>query len=67
MHAAEVPEGIRRPVLAAMQPGDTLWRQPALSGAKGPLAVLGIGRREVPIAWWLIGADGELIDAYWEE
>lgn len=67
VHAPEVPEGIRQAVLARMQPGDALWRCPRNSAPKGLFGVLGFGRRELVIEWWLLDAKGELMEAYWEE
>ena len=65
--APEVPHGIREAVQARLQPGDTFWRCPRSSAAQGPLGLFGIGRREVVIEWWLIDADGQLIETFWEE
>lgn len=62
-----VPETVRRAVLARMQPGDTLWRCPRASAPQGPLGLLGMGRRTTVIEWWLIDAQGDLIEAFWEQ
>lgn len=67
VHAAEVPAGIRQAVLARMAPGDTLWRCPRQSAPRGLFSVLGFGRRDLVIEWWLLDADGELIEAFWQE
>ncbi|MFT3780214.1 MAG: hypothetical protein QM772_18455 [Ottowia sp.] len=67
VHSPEVPEGIRQAVLARMRPGDVLWRCPSKSAPRGPLAAFGFGRRGVVIEWWLVAADGDLVEAYWEE
>jgi len=66
VYADEVPEGVRQEVLKLMQPGDTLWRCPSLSGPRGPSASPGIGQRDVVIEWWLLDANGELIEAFWQ-
>ena len=66
VHAPEVPEGIRQRVLQMMEPGDALWRCPRRGAPRGPLALLGIGRRDVVIEWWLESEQGELIGAFWE-
>lgn len=66
-HDAQVPAAIRQRVLALLQPGDTLWRCPRLSAPRGPLGIIGVGRRDVVIEWWLIGADGDLIEAFWQQ
>lgn len=63
VHAAEVPLSIRQAVLGLMSEGDALWRCPR----KGPAGLLGFGQRKPVIEWWLIGADGDLIEAFWEE
>ena len=67
-HSPEVPAGVRTKVLAIMQPGDQLWRCPRLTGKKTRLGLFGTTvRREATIEWWLLDADGELIEAFWEE
>lgn len=48
------------------QPGDQLWRCPRLSAPRGALGLLGVGPRDVVIEWWLLDAQGELIEAFWE-
>ena len=63
VYAADVPPAIRHSVLAQMEDGDALWRCPRLSGSRGRL---GFGRGTVIIEWWLISAEGELIEAFWE-
>jgi hypothetical protein len=30
------------------------------------LGLLGVGQRDVVIEWWLLDAQGELIEAFWE-
>lgn len=67
VHSPEVPPALRAAVLQRMQPGDQLWRCPRLGAPRGPLGVFGLGQRPVVIEWWLMGADGELIEAFWEE
>ena len=67
VHAGEVPERIRQAVLARMQPGDVLWRCPRRSAPRGPLGVLGFGRRDLVIEWWLESEEGDLVEVYWEE
>lgn len=66
LHSPEVPASIRAKVQAMAQPGDTLWRCPRLGAPRGLLGIVGIGRRDVMIEWWLMDAHGELIDAFWE-
>ena len=61
-----VPQSIRTRVLAMAQPGDQLWRCPRLSAPRGALGLLGVGPRDVVIEWWLLDAQGELIEAFWE-
>jgi len=49
------------------QQGDPPWRCPRLSAPRGALGLLGVGKREVVIEWWLLDAEGALIEAFWEE
>lgn len=67
LHSPEVPASIRARVQAMAQPGDQLWRCPRRSAPHGLLGVLGVGPRDAVIEWWLLDADGELIEALWEE
>ncbi len=67
VHNPVVPQSIRTRVLAMAQPGDQLWRCPRLSAPRGALGLLGLGPRDVVIEWWLLDAQGELIEAFWEE
>ena len=67
VHAAEVPPGVRQAALARMAPGDTLWRCPRLGPPRGALSLLGVGQQSTVIEWWLLDAEGELIEAFWEE
>ncbi|HQY39395.1 MAG TPA: hypothetical protein PLE21_07835 [Giesbergeria sp.] len=67
LHSPEVPPAVRAGVLALMQPGDQLWRCPRRSAPRGLLGVLGVGPRTVVTEWWLLDAQGELIEAFWEE
>lgn len=67
VHSPEVPPGIRAGVLRLMQPGDQLWRCPRLGAPRGLLGVLGVGPRDAVIEWWLMDAQGGLIEAFWEE
>ena len=62
-----IPAGIRAHVKSMMQTGDQLWRYDCLSAPRGPLGLLGLGRREVVTEWWLTDAHGELIDVFWLE
>ena len=62
----EVPPTIRAKVLAMAQPGDQLWRCPRRSAPRGLFSVLGVGPRDAVIEWWLLDAQGELIEAFWE-
>ncbi len=66
VHNHVVPQSIRTRVLAMAQPGDQLWRCPRLSAPRGALGLLGVGPRDVVIEWWLLDAQGELIEAFWE-
>ena len=66
VQSPEVPQSIRTRVLAMAQPGDQLWRCPRLSAPRGALGLLGVGPRDVVIEWWLLDAQGELIEACWE-
>ena len=66
MNSPEVPAPVRTRVLALAQPGDQLWRCPRLSAPRGVLGILGVGRRDVVIEWWLLDAHGGLIEAFWE-
>jgi hypothetical protein len=63
VHSPEVPPTIRDAVLALMKPGDTLWRCPCSTDRKRWFRA---SRGEVVIEWWLMGASGELIEAFWE-
>lgn len=65
-HSPEVPPSIRAKVLSMAQPGDQLWRCPRLSAPRGALGLLGVGPRDAVIECWLVDADGELIEAFWE-
>jgi hypothetical protein len=38
----------------------------ALPAPRGQLGILGVGQRDVVIEWWLLDAQGELIEAFWE-
>jgi hypothetical protein len=66
VHGPEVPPAIRAAALRLMQPGDQLWRCPRLSAPCGLLGVFGIGPRSVVIEWWLLDAQGNLIEAFWQ-
>mgnify|MGYP003614252463 FL=1 len=65
-HSPEVPPAVRAKVLAMAQPGDQLWRCPRRSAPRGLFSVLGVGPRDAVIEWWLLDAQGELIEAFWE-
>ena len=65
-HSPEVPHSFHTQVLAMAQPGDQLRRCPRLSAPRGVLGILGVGQRDVVIEWWLLDAQGELIEAFWE-
>lgn len=67
LDSPEVPASIRAEVQAMAQPGDTLWCCPRRSAPRGALGILGMGQRDVVIEWWLLDAQGDLIDAFWEE
>jgi hypothetical protein len=62
----EVPTSIRAKVAAMAQPGDQLWRCPRRGAPRGALGILGGGKRDVVIEWWLLDAQGDLIEAFWE-
>lgn len=64
VYSPEVPPAIRGAVLALKKPGDTLWRCPRSTGRKRWFRAR---QQAVAIEWWLIGADGELIEAFWEQ
>ena len=66
IYSPEVPPAIRTKVLTMAQPGDQLWRCPRLSAPRGALGLLGVGNRDVVIEWWLLDAQGELIEAFWK-
>ena len=66
VHSPEVPHSFHTQVLAMAQPGDQLRRCPRLSAPRGVLGILGVGQRDVVIEWWLLDAQGELIEAFWE-
>lgn len=66
MHSPQVPQDVRERVLSMAQPGDQLWRCPRLSAPRGLLGWAGLGPRDVVIEWWLLDAEGELIEAFWE-
>ena len=55
---------VRAAVLDLMCDGDTLVRCPRLAG---PTGLLGFGSRKQTIEWWLIDAEGELIEAFEEK
>ena len=63
----EVPPDIRREVLANLPPGGVLMRCPRRAPARGLAGLLGLGKDGVAIEWWLLDADGELIESYWIE
>ena len=65
-HSPEVPPTVRAKVLAMAQPGDQLWRCPRLAAPRGALGLLGVGPRDAVIEGWLLDAQGELIEAFWE-
>ena len=65
-HSPEVPPAVRAKVLTMAQPGDQLWRCPRRSAPRGLFSVLGVGPRDAVIEWWLLDAQGELIEAFWE-
>lgn len=66
LHSPEVPPAIRARVLAMAQPGGELWRCPRRSAPRGLLGIVGVGPRDAVIEWWLLDAQGALIDAFWE-
>ncbi|MDF1485119.1 hypothetical protein PY257_07980 [Ramlibacter sp. H39-3-26] len=55
---------MRQAVLALMQPGDQLWRCLRMSGRQG---LFGLGASHPIVEWWLVDADGELAQAFWEQ
>jgi hypothetical protein len=59
-----VPPAVRAGVLRRMQTGDQLWRCPRMSGPSG---LLGFGQGYPVIEWWLLSAEGDLIEAFWEQ
>ena len=64
VNSPEVAPALRKSILKIMQPGDQLWRCPRQGAGRG---LLGLGSRPVIIEWWLISAEGDLIEAFWEE
>jgi hypothetical protein len=56
----EVPANVRAAVLQRWQSGDSLWRCPRLSGRKSWFSA----KRTVIIEWWLLDANGDLIDGF---
>lgn len=62
--APEVPASVRGAALALMQPGDLLWRCPRRAAPQG---LFGMGPQSVVVEWWLVDAEGALIEAFWEE
>ena len=64
VNAPEVPPALRATVLRLMQPGDQLWRCPRRGGPRG---LFGLGQRQAVIEWWLVSAEGHLIETFWEE
>lgn len=66
VHSPEVPLGIRARVQVMAQQGDQFWRCPRWGAPRGALGLLGVGRRDAVIEWWLLDTDGELIEAFWE-
>ena len=66
VHSPEVPPSVRAKVLAMAQPGDQLWRCPRQSAPRRLFGILGAGKRDAVIEWWLLDAQGELIEAFWE-
>ncbi len=67
VNAPEVAPALRAKVLRLMQPGDQLWRCPRMGAPRGLFGVFGLGQRQPVIEWWLMSAEGELIEAFWEE
>lgn len=67
LHSPEVPPSIRAKAQALAQPGDQLWRCPRLSAPRGLLGVFGVGPRDAVIEWWLLDAQGGLVEAFWED
>lgn len=63
----EVPPALRAAVLRHMRPGDQLWRCPRMGAPRGLFGVFGLGQRQPVIEWWLMSAEGQLIEAFWEE
>ena len=67
VNSPEVPLKLRAAVLRLMQSGDQLWRCPRMGAPRGLFGVFGLGQRQPVIEWWLMSAEGELIEAFWEE
>jgi len=59
----QVPENVRAAVLRLWQPGDSLWRCPRLGRRKSWFS----SERKIVIEWWLLDANGEVIDAFWQK
>ena len=64
VNAPEVAPQLRAAVLQHMQPGDQLWRCPRRGAPRG---LFGLGQRQAVIEWWLVSAEGHLIEVFWEE
>ncbi len=62
-----LPPEVREKVQRDARPGDVLWRCVRQGAPTGPLAVLGWGHRPRVVEWWLMSAEGDLIEAYWLE
>ena len=60
----ELPGSVRELVLRDAQHGDVLWRCVRRGAPTGLLALLGWGPRPLVVEWWLMTADGDLIEAY---
>ena len=67
LQSPELLAAFRLAALAQWSAGDSLWRCPRLSARQGALGWLGFGQQRVVIEWWHIDADGELVEAYWQE
>lgn len=66
VQAPEVPPDVRTAVLKMMQSGDQLWRCPRLAAPRGLSGLLGLHPRDAVIEWWLVDAQGHLVEAFWQ-
>jgi hypothetical protein len=59
----QLPANVHAAVMRRWQPGDSLWRYPRLGRRKSWFST----ERKIVIEWWLLDANGEVIDAFWQK